>query len=89
MVGSLARIKFSVSILSFTKISFKNKPKASLPIFPAKADFPPNLLQEMAAFAGAPPAFLMKFTDSTKEESISVEIQSMRSSPMQKGFHIV
>ena len=40
----------------------------------------------MAAFPGAPPAFFDKFTESTKEESMSVEIQSIRSSPMQKGF---
>ena len=72
-----------VSTFSWSRVSFRNNPKASLPTFPAKLAFPPNLDAAMVTFAGAPPAFLMKFTDSTKEELISVEIQSIKSSPMQ------
>ena len=52
-----SRIKPLVSICSFSKISFKNRPCISVPAFPRNAVFAPKRAADVNAFAGAPPGF--------------------------------
>src|SRR5699024_641724 len=69
--------------------SMQKLPKASFPTFPIIEAFPPRLATVAATFAGAPPAFLLKFSASFNETSTSVENISISNSPIQHTCFVI